>query len=78
MIGTVVYISNHKSYVDKAINSCISLKKTNPNVKTLLITKHGTIILNNVFDEVRIQQTDRFGFFNTNGMTFNGSLKYNF
>ena len=32
----------------------------------------------NVFDEVRIQQTDRFGFFNTNGMTFNGSVKYRF
>ncbi|MFC5047908.1 TonB-dependent receptor [Aquimarina hainanensis] len=32
----------------------------------------------NVFDEVRIQQTDNFGFINTNGVTFNGSLKYKF
>ncbi len=32
----------------------------------------------NVFDEVRIQSSDRFGFFNTNGMTFNSSLKYQF
>ena len=32
----------------------------------------------NVFDEVRIQQSDRFGFFNTNGITFNASLRYNF
>ena len=32
----------------------------------------------NVFDEVRIQQSDRFGFFNTNGLTFNASIKYMF
>ena len=32
----------------------------------------------NVFDEVRVQASDRFGFFNTNGTTFNASLKYKF
>lgn len=32
----------------------------------------------NVFDEIRIQQTDAFGFFNTNGRTFNASVRYNF
>jgi len=32
----------------------------------------------NVFDEVRINQSDRFGYFTTNGRTFNGSLRYNF
>jgi hypothetical protein len=32
----------------------------------------------NVFDEVRINQTDAFGYFTTNGRTFNGSLRYNF
>ncbi|MFD2551294.1 TonB-dependent receptor domain-containing protein [Bizionia sediminis] len=32
----------------------------------------------NVFDEVRIQQSDNFGYFNTNGLTFNASVKYKF
>ena len=32
----------------------------------------------NLFDEVRIQQSDNFGFFNTNGLTYNVSLRYNF
>ncbi|MBT8257588.1 MAG: TonB-dependent receptor [Bacteroidia bacterium] len=32
----------------------------------------------NVFDEVRVQGSDRFGFFNTNGTTFNGSIRYKF
>jgi len=32
----------------------------------------------NLFDEVRIQQTDNFGYINTNGITFNASIKYNF
>ncbi|MFS4445777.1 TonB-dependent receptor [Maribacter sp. 2307UL18-2] len=32
----------------------------------------------NLFDEVRIQQSDRFGLFNTNGITYNVSLRYNF
>lgn len=32
----------------------------------------------NIFDEVRIQQSDRFGLFNTNGITYNVSLRYNF
>lgn len=40
------------------------------------LTFNGNVY--NVFDEVRVQQTDRFGFYNTNGMTFNGSVKYNF
>ncbi|MEW7289757.1 TonB-dependent receptor [Aquimarina sp. 2304DJ70-9] len=32
----------------------------------------------NVFDEVRQQSTDDFGFLYTNGVTFNGSLSYKF
>ncbi|NND88358.1 MAG: TonB-dependent receptor, partial [Flavobacteriaceae bacterium] len=32
----------------------------------------------NVFDEIRIQQMDRFGFINTNGRTYNASVKYKF
>ncbi len=32
----------------------------------------------NVFDRITIQQSDRYGFFNTNGRTFNASLKYMF
>ncbi|AXT52169.1 TonB-dependent receptor [Aquimarina sp. BL5] len=32
----------------------------------------------NVFDEVRKQATDDFGFFFTNGTTFNASVRYNF
>ncbi len=32
----------------------------------------------NVFDEVRVQGSDRFGFFNTNGVTYNASIKYRF
>ncbi|GAB1855185.1 TonB-dependent receptor [Flavobacteriaceae bacterium MHTCC 0001] len=32
----------------------------------------------NVLDKIAIQSTDRFGFFNTNGRTFNASLKYLF
>ena len=40
------------------------------------LTLNGNVY--NVFDEVRIQQSDRFGFFNTNGMTFNASIRYNF
>ncbi|WP_417196937.1 TonB-dependent receptor domain-containing protein [Bizionia sp.] len=32
----------------------------------------------NLFDEVRIQQSDNFGYYNTNGLTFNASVKYNF
>ncbi len=32
----------------------------------------------NVFDEVRAQSTDNFGFLYTNGMTFNGSVTYKF
>lgn len=32
----------------------------------------------NVFDRITIQQQDRFGYFNTNGRTFNASLKYLF
>jgi len=32
----------------------------------------------NLFDEVRIQSSDRFGFYNTNGLTYNVSLRYNF
>ncbi|MHA7829676.1 MAG: TonB-dependent receptor [Flagellimonas sp.] len=40
------------------------------------LTLRGNVF--NVFDEIRIQQSDRFGFFNTNGLTYNVSLKYNF
>lgn len=40
------------------------------------ITFRGNVF--NVFDEVRIQQTDAFGFFNTNGRTWNASVRYNF
>jgi outer membrane receptor protein involved in Fe transport len=32
----------------------------------------------NVFDAIKIQQSDRFGFYNTNGRTFNASLRYEF
>jgi len=32
----------------------------------------------NLFNEVRIQNSDAFGFFPTNGRTFNASMKYNF
>ncbi len=32
----------------------------------------------NLFDEVRIQDSDRFGFFVTNGRTFNASMRYGF
>ncbi len=40
------------------------------------LTLRGNVF--NIFDEVRIQQSDRFGFFNTNGMTFNASVRYAF
>ncbi len=32
----------------------------------------------NVFDRIALQQSDRFGFINTNGRTFNASLRYEF
>ncbi|MCF6308816.1 MAG: TonB-dependent receptor, partial [Flavobacteriaceae bacterium] len=32
----------------------------------------------NVFDKIALQQSDRFGFINTNGRTFNASLRYEF
>ncbi len=32
----------------------------------------------NIFDEVRIQNTDAFGFVGTNGITFNASMRYTF
>lgn len=32
----------------------------------------------NVFDEVRISNSDRFGYFTTNGRTYNGSIRYSF
>ena len=32
----------------------------------------------NVFDTIAIQQSDRFGFINTNGVTYNGSIRYEF
>ena len=32
----------------------------------------------NVFDVQAIQQTDRFGVINTNGLTYNGSIRYEF
>lgn len=32
----------------------------------------------NVFDTQAIQQTDRFGLINTNGLTYNGSIRYEF
>jgi hypothetical protein len=32
----------------------------------------------NVFDRIALQQTDRFGYFNTNGRTFNASIRYEF
>ncbi len=32
----------------------------------------------NVFDEVRERGTDRFGYFTTNGRTYNGSIRYSF
>ncbi len=32
----------------------------------------------NIMDEIRIQQSDRFGYFNTNGRTFNASMRYEF
>ncbi|MFK5983429.1 MAG: carboxypeptidase-like regulatory domain-containing protein [Flavobacteriaceae bacterium] len=32
----------------------------------------------NLFDRIAIQQSDRFGYFNTNGRTFNASLRYEF
>jgi iron complex outermembrane receptor protein len=32
----------------------------------------------NAFDTIVIQQTDRFGFINTNGLTYNGSIRYEF
>ena len=32
----------------------------------------------NVFDEITIQNSDRFGLFNTNGRTYNFSMRYNF
>jgi outer membrane receptor protein involved in Fe transport len=32
----------------------------------------------NVFDKIALQQSDRFGYYNTNGRTFNASLRYEF
>jgi len=32
----------------------------------------------NVFDAVKLSNSDRFGYFTTNGRTFNGSLRYAF
>jgi outer membrane receptor for ferrienterochelin and colicin len=32
----------------------------------------------NVFDRIAIQQSDRYGYFNTNGRTFNASMRYEF
>lgn len=32
----------------------------------------------NLFDRITIQNSDRFGLFNTNGRTFNASIRYNF
>ena len=32
----------------------------------------------NVFDKITIQQSDRFGYINTNGRTFNASIRYEF
>ena len=40
------------------------------------LTLRGNVY--NIFDEVRIQQSDRFGFFNTNGITYNASIRYHF
>ena len=41
-----------------------------------MLTLRGNIF--NVFDNVTLSNSDRFGFFNTDGRTFNVSLRYNF
>ena len=61
MRGSVVYISNNKRYVDKAIRSCRSLKQHNEEIHAWLITTDTDNIADNVFDDTMIVKQSHTG-----------------
>lgn len=84
--GNINYYANH--YINNERDPGVNIGKIKPFSLTDLGLayrfKLGANAMSfnanvyNVFDEVRVQAADRFGFFNTNGITFNTSLKYMF
>lgn len=87
--GSIRYKSNHYEYTDENTSvedytgtqlPSYSLTDLGLTYKFDLGSNNLTFRANvfNVFDHVTIQQSDRFGYFNTNGRTFNAGLKYNF
>lgn len=87
--GSIKYKSNHYEFTDESTSvadytgaqlESYSLTDLGLTYKFDLGSNDLTFRANvfNVFDEIRIQQSDRFGYFNTNGRTFNASLKYGF
>jgi len=84
--GNINYAANHYEFTD--LTTTDNPDKIDPYSLTDLgltyrfsfgdndITFRGNVF--NVFDEITIQQTDRFGYFNTNGRTWNASVKYSF
>lgn len=84
--GNIDYYGNH--YLNNERNPSENVGKIKPFSLTDLGLSYKFMIggqnlefngnVYNVFDEVRISDSDRFGLFNTNGTTFNASLKYKF
>ncbi len=83
------YFSNHYAYTDERTTK---LDYTGEQLGEYALTDAGLTYkfdlgsnkmvfranVYNVFDRITIQQSDRYGFYNTNGRTFNASLKYKF
>ena len=84
--GSINYRANHNEYTDlnTTVNSDVlapfSLTDLGMTYKFKLGGQGLTFRANvyNVFDEVRINQSDAFGYYTTNGRTYNGSLRYHF
>jgi hypothetical protein len=84
--GNINYRANHHEYTDlnttedSGVLAPFSLTDLGMTYNFQLGGQNMTFRANcyNIFDEVRENQTDAFGYYVTNGRTFNGSLKYNF
>ncbi len=84
--ANINYYANHYEYTD--LNTTENPDKLRPfsltdagltykfNLGSNDLTFRGNVY--NVLDHVTIQNSDAFGFFNNNGRTYNGSIKYAF
>lgn len=85
--GTYNYYANHYKFTDVS-STLADLDKLDPyslidlgvsykfNFGGQRLVLRGNVF--NVFDTIKIQQTDAFGLINLNGTTYNGSIRYEF